>query len=506
MTTNGRTRRFDLDSIVLSHEGPETLQSQLRDQLRRAILEGRLHPNERVPSTRGLAATLGVGRITVATVYEQLTSEGYLVATVGSGTRVSKTLPERFLNAPKPKGPKPTGNAVSSLSAQGRKIAEFGRLINFDSGRPVPFRPHVPALDAFPREIWERLTTRRQKRLPRDLLARVDPLGYRPLRESVAGYLGASRGVRCTADDIVITAGVQQGIDLIARLLIDPGDRVWLEDPGYKVARPVLEMIGAEVISAPLDQDGFDIATATRTLPSPRLIYVSPSCQWPTGVTMPLARRLELLSWVERSGAWVLEDDYTGEFRYGGRPLPALQGLDRSGRVIYMGTFSKVLFPSLRLGYFVAPPGLAEAFGVARWLADRHSPPLEQAVLADFIDGGHFARHIRQMRTLYAERQAAVVDAAQKELSTALIIPPAQAGMHLVAHTTGVSQEAAMAAASKAGIAFHPVAWYSTRTPLPSGLILGYAAYTPEASRRAMKAWARALDTAPRSIPTDAIA
>lgn len=493
MPANSRTRRFDLDSIVLSTEGPGSLQSQLRDQLRRAILEGRLHPGERVPSTRGLAATLGVGRITVATAYDQLTSEGYLTAVVGSGTRVSKTLPERFLNAPKPKGPSPRASQALNLSAQGRKIAEFGRLINFDSGRAVPFRPHVPALDMFPREIWERLTTRRQKRLPRDLLSRVDPLGYRPLRESVAGYLGASRGVRCTADDIVITAGVQQGIDLISRLLIDPGDRVWLEEPGYMVARPVFEMIGAEVIAAPLDTDGLDVATASRTLPHPRLIYVSPSCQWPTGITMPLARRLELLAWVERSGSWILEDDYTGEFRYGGRPLPALQGLDRSGRVIYMGTFSKVLFPSLRLGYLVAPPGLADAFGAARWLADRHSPPLEQAVLADFIDGGYFARHIRQMRTLYAERQAAVVESAARELGTALSVPPAQAGMHLFARATGVSQETAIAAATKAGIAYHPAAWYSAATPPASGLILGYAAYPPETSRRAIKAWARAL-------------
>ncbi|MES2792796.1 MAG: PLP-dependent aminotransferase family protein [Planctomycetota bacterium] len=496
MPTNGRPRRFDLDSIVLAPDGPGSLHGQLRDQLRRAILEGRLRPGERVPSTRGFAESLGVGRITVATAYDQLTSEGYLVAVVGSGTRVSQTLPERFLNAPKPQGSAPASSGIANLSARGREIAGFGRLISSDSGRPVPFRPHVPALDVFPREIWERLTTRRQKRLPRTSFASVDPLGYRPLREAVAGYLGASRGVRCTADDIVITAGVQQGIDLISRLLVDPGDKIWLEEPGYLVARPVFEMVGAEVLPAPLDIHGLDVATCERTLPRPRLIYVSPSCQWPTGITMPLTRRLELLAWGERSGAWILEDDYTGEFRYGGRPLPALQGLDRSGRVIYMGTFSKVLFPALRLGYLVAPPGLAEAFGVARWLADRHSPPLEQAVLADFIDGGHFSRHIRQMRILYAERQEAVIDAARAELAAAITVSPVEAGMHLVARATGVSQEAVIAAAVKSGIAYHPIAWYSAATPPASGLILGYAAYTPEASRRAMKAWARALDSA----------
>ena len=497
MPKNSPTRRFDLDSLALDAGALDPLHRQLRDQIRRAILEGRLRPGERVPSTRGLAGSLGIGRNTVASAYDQLASEGYLAAAVGSGTRVSRTLPERLLNAPKagPALAPAVGGAdgLSRLSARGREIAAFGRLLGLDRGRPAPFRPHIPALDAFPREVWERLTARRQKRLPRDLFARVDSLGYRPLREAVAGYLGASRGVRCTADDIVITAGVQQGIDLIARLLIDPGDKVWLEEPGYLDVRPAFEMAGAEVISVPLDADGLDVSAAERSQPRPRLAYVSPSCQWPTGITMPLARRLELLSWADRSGAWVLEDDYAGEFRYGGRPLPALQGLDRSGRVIYTGTFSKVLFPSLRLGYLVAPPGLAEAFGAARWLADRHSPPLEQAVLADFIDGGHFARHIRQMRTLYAERQGAVVDSAHAELSGAVDIPAAEAGMHLVARAVGASQEAIMAAASGVGVEYHPISRYSAATPPAPGLILGYAAYPPESSRRAMQAWARAL-------------
>lgn len=496
MPKNSRALRFDLDSLVLDVGAREPLHRQLRDQIRRAILEGRLRPGQRVPSTRGLAGSLGVARNTVASAYDQLTSEGYLVPSVGSGTQVSRTLPERLLNAPRP-GPPPApafgASDPSRLSARGREIAAFGRLRGPDGGRPAPFRPHVPALDVFPREVWERLTARRQKRLPRDLFARADSLGYRPLREAVAGYLGASRGVRCTTDDIVITAGVQQGIDLIARLLIDPGDKVWLEEPGYLDVRPAFEMAGAEVISVPLDADGLDVSAAERSRPRPRLAYVSPSCQWPTGITMPLARRLELLSWADRSGAWVLEDDYAGEFRYGGRPLPALQGLDRSGRVIYTGTFSKVLFPSLRLGYLVAPPGLSEAFGAARWLADRHSPPLEQAVLADFIDGGHFARHIRQMRTLYAGRQGAVVDSAHAELSGAVDIPAAEAGMHLVARAVGASQEAIMAAASGVGVEYHPFSRYSVTSPPAPGLILGYAAYPPEISRRAMQAWARAL-------------
>lgn len=492
MPPQRKPRRFDLDSIVLDGTKRKTLQSQLRDQLQRAILQGRLSPGEKIPSSRAMALSLGVGRITVATVYEQLISEGYLVARVGSGTRVSPRLPEELLTVSRKLQFSPTSVDVSHLSRRGREIAGFQRLTQHDRGSAVPFRPHVPAIDLFPRHLWERLVNRRQRLLPRSLMAKVDAKGYLPLREAVAGYLGASRGVRCTPDEIVITAGAQQGIDLVSRMLLDPDDRVWMEEPGYLVAKPSLEAAGAKIVYVPVDNQGLDVASGERLSPKPRLIYVTPSCQWPTGVTMSLPRRLELLASAQRSGAWILEDDYAGEFRYQGQPLSALQGLDRTGRVIYMGTFSKVLFPSLRLAYLVVPSGIADAFGVARWFTDRHSPPLEQAVLADFIDGGHFARHLRQMRTLYAERQGAVVESARRELAGAISVPPLESGMHLVGTATGVSQQILGAAANQANINYHLMSWFSATASTP-GLILGYAPYSPKESQRAMKSWSKAL-------------
>ncbi|OWK36176.1 Transcriptional regulator, GntR family domain / Aspartate aminotransferase [Fimbriiglobus ruber] len=484
-----------MDTLVLDPDTATPIYRQLQDQLRRAILDGLLRPGERVPSTRRLAGTLGIGRITVAAAYEQLAAEGYLAAAVGSGTRVSQILPERLLNAPRPRpAAVPVADRRSGLSARGKTIATYARWPNLDGGRPPrPFRPHLPALDAFPRDVWERLTTRRQRRLPRDLMHRDDPLGYRPLREAIAGYLGASRGVRCTPDEVVVTAGAQQGIDLIARLLLDPGDAVWLEEPGYLPAKPVFEMAGVEVVPVPVDADGLDVAAGQRLRPKARLAYVTPSCQWPLGVTMTLSRRLELLAWADRVGGWVLEDDYAGEFRYAGRPLPALQGLDRNGRVVYMGTFSKVLFPALRLGYLVVPADLTPAFLAARWLTDRHSPPLIQAVLADFIDGGHFSRHLRRMRTLYAERQAVVVAAAKAELAGAIDLSPADVGMHLVARLVDSAEESVMDAAVAAGIESHALSGYKATPGPDSRRILGYAAYPPKAARQAMKAWGRAL-------------
>ena len=492
-------QRFDLDLLGLDPDAAAPLYRQLQDRLRATILEGRLRLGERLPSIRRLALTLGVARNTVAGAFDQLTAEGYLRAAVGSGTRVSDDLPERLLYAGAPAaggGPAPGG---PGLSARGTRVAAIAPWLGAEAPRARPFRPHLPALDAFPRALWERLSAARARRMPRDAaMGRVDPLGYRPLREAVSGYLGTARGVRCTPDQVVITAGSQQGLDLIARLLLDPGDSAWIEEPGYTPAAAVFELAGATVVPVPVGPEGLDVAAGEALAPRARLVYVTPASQWPLGVTMTPARRLELLAWAGRADAWILEDDYNGEFRFAGRPLPALQGLDRGGRVIYMGTFSKVLFPALRLGYLVVPGTLARAFGAARWLADRHSPPVEQAALADFIDGGHFARHIRRMRTLYAERQAAVVDAAARELAGEVEIPSASAGMHLIARAAGGLDEATvLGAAVAAGVENHPVARYSARGTEGLGLVLGFAAFSPEASRRAVRAWARAL-TSPR--------
>jgi GntR family transcriptional regulator/MocR family aminotransferase len=385
------------------------------------------------------------------------------------------------------------------LSARGQALATPWRpaeILGLSSMRwPVrAFRPDIPALDAFPVALWTRVAARRLRRLEPDLLARGDPRGFRPLREEIATYLGAARGVRCEADQIIVVAGSQQGLDLVARLCLDPGDAVWTEDPGYPGARRAFEAAGANVVSVPVDGDGLDVSAAMARAPAARLAFVTPAHQAPLGVAMSITRRLALLDWAAATGAWVLEDDYDSEYRYAGRPLPALQGLDETGRVIYLGTFSKVLFPSLRLGFLVVPPALVDAFAVARAAIDRHAPLMEQAVVADFMAAGHFARHVRRMRTLYAERQAALIQAAERELSDVLDVAPKDAGLQLVGWLRDHADDrAAAAAAHEAGIETVNLSAYARATTPRPGLILGYAAFTPTRIRTAAARLGHAL-------------
>ena len=296
------------------------------------------------------------------------------------------------------------------------------------AGTSRAFRPGMPAFDGFPFEEWSRYVARRWRNPATDLLGYGDAAGYRPLREAIARHLAVARGVRCDAGQVVIVAGSQQALDLAARVLLDPGDAVWIEEPGYLGARAALAAAGAKLVPVPVDAEGLDVAAGVALQRAAAMAYVSPSHQYPLGVTMSLSRRLALLEWARAAGAWVLEDDYDSEYRYAGRPLAALQGLDGDGRVIYLGTFSKVMLPSLRLGYLVLPPDLVDAFVAARAIADRHSPSVEQAALADFIVDGQLDRHIRRMRMLYAERQAALVDAAKRELAGVLDVPASDAG------------------------------------------------------------------------------
>jgi GntR family transcriptional regulator/MocR family aminotransferase len=303
------------------------------------------------------------------------------------------------------------------------------------------------------------------------------------LRETIAAHLGEARAVRCEASQVIVVTGAQQAVDLAARVLLDPGDTAWVEDPGYQGARGALVAAGIRLAPVPVDREGLDVRRGAREGPGARLVYVTPSHQYPLGVTMSLNRRLALLEWASASGAWILEDDYDSEYRYAGRPLAALQGLDTAGRVIYAGTFSKVLFPALRLGYLVVPPDLVDAFVAARALADRHSPSVTQAALADFIDGGHFARHVRRTRALYAERQAALVRAARRSLGGVLEVAPAEAGMHLMGWlVAGLDDRAAARAALTRNVDAPPLSGFRVRPARRGergGLVLGYAAYTP---------------------------
>ena len=495
ISTRERRQRFPLDALALDETAAEPLYRQLENQIRAAILEARLQPGARLPSTRQLASDLGVARNTTKNAYNQLIVEGYLVTAVGSGTRVARDLPEQLLQVPGRGAAPGSRQDAFPLSAAAKRMIAFSPWIEAETDRPSrPFRAHTPASDAFPRRLWAQLTARRLRQMPRSLLERADPRGYRPLREAVAGYLGSARGGACSADQVIITAGTQQAIDLIVKLLLEPGDRVCMEEPGYTPAKILFELAGAEIVSVPVDDEGLDVSKLDKAVASAKLVYVTPSSQFPLGMTMSLPRRVALIEWAKRSGAVILEDDYNGEYRYSGRPLPALYGLAPPGRVLYAGSFSKLLFPSLRLGYVVVPPDAAEQFAAARWLVDRHSPPLEQAVLADFIDEGHFARHVRRMRTLYAERQGALVEAASKDLDGILEVPALDAGLHLIGWLGESMTEAAiLQAAASSGIELTPTSWFGVRKAARESVILGYAPFSATEIRRATRALARSL-------------
>jgi GntR family transcriptional regulator/MocR family aminotransferase len=490
-----------LSALPLDPDSAIPLHRQLCDRLREAILTGQLAGGMRLPGTRTLATELGVSRNTVLNAFEQLFAEGYVEGKVGAGTYVACALPDNLLHVSND-GPRrePPASSARSLSQRGQLIAGLDICSQGSYGKPLAFQPGLPALDAFPVRLWARLTAQRLRQPSADLLRYGSPAGFWPLREAIAAYLESARGVRCTTEQVIITAGSQQAMDIAARLLLDPGDVVWFENPGYPGARAAFQAAGAQIVPIAIDDEGLAIAAGKGQAPAPRMIYVSPSHQFPTGTIMSLQRRLELLEWAEQVGAWILEDDYNSEFRYAGRPLSALQGLDSAGRVIYLGTFSKVLLPTLRLGYVVVPPDLYDAFHNARGLTDIHSPPLEQAIVADFITEGHFGQHIRRMRTLYAERQACLLDQVQRELGDWLAMAASETGMHLIGWLPPDSNDQAIAQHALAHGVFAPaISAYMLAGSPPldhSGLLLGYAAVDEPAIRQGVQQLAHVLDQA----------
>ena len=522
------------------------LQEQIYAGLRSAILDGRLLPGRRLPASRALAADLGVSRNTVKGAYLRLTGEGYVRGRTGSGTYVVPELPEALL---RPDAGLPADHPVSSgtgggfgggdpegaperrkgggsgaraederpgrsVSLRGARLAGIPAKVAVATGSPRPFRPGMPAVDAFPWRVWSRITARRWRGPPRRWLAYGDPAGYRPLREAIADHLRSARAVSCSWERVVVVSGSQQALDLCARLLLDPGDEAWVEEPGYPGAKGAFSGAGAKLVPVPVDGEGLDVAAGEKLAPGARLAFVSPSHQYPTGVTMSLSRRLALLDWAGRRGSWVVEDDYDGEYRYAGAPLPALQGLDEgfgeagagrgpsSGRVVYVGTFSKVLYPSLRLGFLVAPPDLVEAFVVAKELADRQAPTMEQAVLADFISEGHLATHLRRTRALHARRGEALASAIRTRMDGLLEAEPPAAGLHLLARLAGGSgrrkgsegvgppqdDRRASEAALRSGVEALPLSAFHAGPPArPGGLVLGYAGFTEDEILRAVE-------------------
>ena len=463
------------------------------EELRSAILAGRLQPGGRLPATRDLAREYGLSRGTIVAAFEQLASEGYVEGKTGSGTYVSQVLPEELLQVARVRTQAAVRRRRPSLSAYARRLQPVPPS---ERGPVRAFRASLPALDAFPTGLWAQVAARRLRRLSWPLLAGGDPLGYRPLRQAVAEYLNASRGVKCAWEQVLIVSGVQEALDRAAHLLLDPGDPVWMEEPGYPRAAMVFRAVGARLCPTPVDSEGFDLQFGKRRWRRARLVYVTPAHQFPLGVTMSLRRRLELLEWARESRAVIFEDDYDSEYRYAGRPIPAMQGLDRSGVVLFSGSFSDVLFPALRLGYVVIPPELVEVFAAAESSSTHHPPLLEQAILADFISEGHFARHIRRMRELYAERLGAFLEAAHSRLAGALEIPPVEAGLQTVGWLKGkLSAEQAAAAAEKHAVDVVPLSRYSLARRT-KGLLLGFAAVDVPELRNGVERLARALEEA----------
>jgi len=466
----------------------------LRDELRHAILNGRLKRGARMPSTRSLALQHQCARGTMVMAYEHLHDEGYLETRKGAGTFVAAALPEDL--TPKKRASAPDSKPVSTarLSKWGSKIAPQVSILPASRSVGKAFRGYEPAIDLFPINLWARLTARVARRAPRSLYGQGDARGHAPLRKAIAEYVGSARGVSCTSNQVVITTGAQQAFDLCARLLFDPQDAVCMEDPGYPGATSAFKAAGARIIDIPVDGEGLRVDRLMAHSERIRAAYATPSNQFPLGVTMSLSRRLQLLRWAHQRGVWIIEDEFDAEYRYFGRPVPALKSLDDYGSVIYIGTFTKMMFTSLRLGFVILPEPLVDAFAAARYVTDRHSPTLEQAVLAEFILEGHFGHHIRHMRQVYLERCEVLVDAAKRKLSAKLDVPMAASGMRTIGWLkTGEKDSLVAARARAAGLEVTAVSQFTRRNAQPNGLVLGFAGSPPNELRRGIDVLASIL-------------
>jgi GntR family transcriptional regulator/MocR family aminotransferase len=485
------------------------LSRQLYQALRVRVLDGRLASGTRLPASRDLAAALSISRNSVVRAYDQLYAEGFIEGRVGDGTYVAQlpqaALPVKKLSTKVSTGfstglpttlstnwldlPVVSSSKVIHSSALGR--VEKNHLALPPSGPPRAFRVGVPAFDLFPFEVWAKLNAAFWRKPDLQQLCYGNPAGDERLRGLIAAYLRSSRGMQCTAEQIVITSGAQQGISLCAQLLVEPGDGVGIENPGYRAAGHAFAVAGARLHGVPVDEEGIDCNTLAQ-LSDCRLAYVTPSHQYPTGVVMSLARRLDLLAWAERNQGWIIEDDYDGEYRYSGAPLAPLAALDRHGRVLYVGTFGKVAFPALRLGYLVLPPGLVEAFAQRRAVDVRHSEVSTQAVMAEFMAAGHFQRHIRRMRRAALSRRNCLLAHWPTNIEGVGSVPSVAAGLHLTVPVSSVARERELIdQAESVGVEVNGLSSYwlpDSQTPLDqrAGLVLGFAAVPEPAIEAAL--------------------
>ncbi len=482
-------------------DGEGRLNQRLYRALRRAISEGRFAPGSRLPSTRMLARDLGVSRKVAVRAFAQLIEEGYVEARAGSGTIVSPTLPDPLPSAAPATVPRRPPVAAPRLSAYTRRVLALAPLPAI--GRPpregllYDFRYGVPAVTEFPQETWTRLATRCARSMSIRTLRYGRALGFQPLRKAIADYVTRTRGVTASDEQVVIVNGSQQALDLVARLTIDRDDRVVIEEPSYLSARQVFVAAGARLIPIAVDRDGLDVSQLPRG-GDVRLAYVTPSHQFPLGGMLPIPRRLDLLRWASDTNAMIVEDDYDTEFWYDEHPCESIQGLDRSGRVIYIGTFSKVLFPSLRLGYMIVPPSLVPPLAALKFLMDRHAPIFEQEVLAEFIEGGHFERHVRRARARNAARRAAMLHAFDETFGDRVEIAGDSAGIHMVAwlrDLPAARMERLVEQAADRRVGIYSVLPYYVQPPRIAGLLLGYASMNEREIREGVHLLGEAVDS-----------
>ncbi|MEM7113930.1 MAG: PLP-dependent aminotransferase family protein [Chloroflexota bacterium] len=491
-----------LFSIVhLDRNSDQPLYWQIYQSMQQAILNQQLPPGLRLPSTRDLAEALSVSRNTVVNAIDQLVAEGYLETRPKSGTYVSHSLPEEMLRlgaAPMPIAERAErdGGGKRPLSQRGQMLQSVNVSVPRRTFAHHTFAHGMPAFDHFPFKLWARLVNKQYRHGANVLFDdnTYSGAGFTPLREAIAYYLRGARAVRCQPEQVIIVNGSQHGLYLAAQVLLDEGDTVWLEEPSYLGARAALVSGGAKIAPVPVGNEGLVVEAGIAQAPNARCAYVTPSHQFPLGHTMSVATRIALLNWAEAAGAWIIEDDYDSEYRYSGQPLPSLQGLDRNNRVIYVGTFSKVLFPSIRLGYLVVPPDLARVFAKARMLMDMQSPNVTQAALAEFMQAGHFVRHIRRMRTLYAARRAYFVSQAEAILGDKLRIIHADSGMHVVGWlASDLNDVAVMQAANKHDVEVMSLSQlYLDYCPRP-GLVLGFCCVPKEQVRPGLERLRQAI-------------
>jgi GntR family transcriptional regulator/MocR family aminotransferase len=463
------------DLVLEPRQEGQEIWRWLYTELRSAIIDGRLKIGARLPSTRNLAAQYGVARGTVVAAFEQLQAEGFISSEVSAGTFVA---PPPGWETTSHTEQKPSRQLVSRATIGKRTQSLIKTTFFFPVSHSIgkAFRGHEPAIDLFPIELWARIAARVYRKAPRSLYGNGDAGGYGPLRRAIAEYVGHSRGVRCSAEQIIVTSGAQQALDLLARVLLDPGDEVWMEDPGYPGASQAFQNAGASVIPIPVDRDGIDVSSGIKSSPAARMVYVTPANQFPLKIVMTGERRVELLSWAARAGAWIIEDEYDAEYRYSGKPVASLHSLDRSGSVIYVGTFTKMLFNALRIGFVVVPERLVKASKIARSFMDRHPPTLDQAVLTEFINEGHFGRHVRKMRQIYSDRSQLLAEEANRRLSGLLDVEHAQSGMSTVAWIkTHVTEMALTRRAEEAGLEVYPISSSVTKYEQKPALMLGFA-------------------------------